>query len=59
MYVTKQVEDGKVKMVFVQSAENNINILTKNLSGILHEKHSKKMIGTMPKQFVELRMIWR
>ena len=30
--------------VFVQSAENENDIFTKNLSGELHEKHSKKMI---------------
>ena len=41
-YVNEYVEDRVVKIVFVMSAENDSNILTKNLSAELHEKHSKK-----------------
>ena len=33
-----------VKIVFVKSADNDSNILTKNVSTELHEKHSKKMV---------------
>ena len=44
-YVNEYVEDGVVKIVFVESAENDSNILTKNLSAQLHDKHSKKMVG--------------
>ena len=32
-------------IVFVKTAENDSNILTKYLSEDLHERHSKKMIG--------------
>ena len=38
------MEDGAVKIVVVKSAENDSNILTKNLSVELCEKHSKKMV---------------
>ena len=44
-FVNEYVEDRVIKIVFVKSAENDSNILTKNLSADLHEKHSKKMIG--------------
>ena len=44
-YVNKYVEDAAVKIIFVQSAENDSDILTKNLSVELHEKHLRKMIG--------------
>ena len=43
-YVNKYVEDGIVKIIFVNSADNNSNILTKNLSSEFHEKHAKKMV---------------
>ena len=39
-YVNEYVEDGEVK-----SAENESNILTKNVSAELHKKHSQKMVG--------------
>ena len=44
-HVNKYIEDGIVKIVFVKLAENNSNILTKNLSADLHEKYLKKMRG--------------
>ena len=47
-YVNEYVEDGVVKIVFVKSADNDSDILTKNLSAELHEKHSKKMVGEKP-----------
>ena len=43
-YVNEYVEDG-IKIVFVKSAVNESNILTKNVSADLHKKQSKKMIG--------------
>ena len=46
-YVNKYVEYGMVEIVFVKSAENDSNILTKKLSGDLHEKHS----GEKPESF--------
>ena len=47
-YVNEYVEDGVVKITFVTSADNGGNILTKNLSAELHEKHSKKMVAEKP-----------
>ena len=43
-YVNEYVEDGVVQIVFVKSADNDSDILSKNLSAEPHEKHSKKMI---------------
>ena len=37
-----------VKIVFVKSADNDSDILTKNISAELHEKHSRKMVGEKP-----------
>ena len=45
-YINKYVED-RVEIVF-KSAENDSNILTRNLSVELHEKHSKKKVGEKP-----------
>ena len=53
-YVNEYVEDGVVAIVFVKSADNDSNILTKNLSVELHEKHSKKMVIEKPKRFFYL-----
>ena len=47
-YVNEYVEDRVVKIVFVKSAENESDILTKNLSAELHEKHSKNMVIEKP-----------
>ena len=37
-YVNEYVEAGVVKIAFVKSADNDINILTKKLSAELHKK---------------------
>ena len=42
--MNEYVKDGVVKIVFFKSTDNDSNILTKNLSADLHEKHSKKMV---------------
>ena len=47
-YVNEYVEDRVVKIIFVKSVDNNSNILTKNLSADLHEKHAKKMVIEKP-----------
>ena len=47
-YVNEYVEDGVAEISFVKSAENDSNILTKNLSVELHEKHSKKLAFEKP-----------
>ena len=43
-YVNKYVENGVVKIVFVKCADNDSDILTKNLSANLNRKHSKKVV---------------
>ena len=47
-YVNEYVEDRVVKILFVESPDNDSNILTKNLSAELHEKHYKKMLVEEP-----------
>ena len=38
--MNEYVKEGVVKIIFVKSADNDNDILTKNLSAELHEKHS-------------------
>ena len=45
-----EYENGIVQTIF-QSCENDSNILTKNLKGDLHEKHTKRMMGEKLKRF--------
>ena len=47
-YVNEYVEDGTVKIIIFKSADNDSDVLTKNLSADLHDKHSKKMIMEKP-----------
>ena len=47
-HLNEYVDHGIVKVAFVKSAENDSNILTRNLSTKIHEKHSKKMVDEMP-----------
>ena len=42
--INEFVEDRIVKIMLVESAENDSKILKKNLGGELHKKHSKKFI---------------
>ena len=41
-YVNEYVENRIVKSIFMESAENDSNIVTKILSTELHKKHSKE-----------------
>ena len=43
-FVTQHVEDGTVKVVFVKSENNDADLFTKNLSSVLLNEHSRKMI---------------
>ena len=40
-YVHEYMEDGVLNIIFVKSAENDSNVLTKMLSAELHKKNSK------------------
>ena len=44
-YVNEYCEDGIVKIIFVESANNDADIFTKNLGQELHNKHSSKLIS--------------
>ena len=41
-------EDGVSKIIFVKSAENISDIMTKNLASDLHSKHSNELIKVRP-----------
>ena len=43
-YVNEYCEDGKIKIIFVKSVDNDSDICTKNLGGDLFEKHSMKLV---------------
>jgi hypothetical protein len=43
-FVREYIEDGVVKIIFVKSEENDADIFTKNTTGIIHEKHSPKIV---------------
>jgi hypothetical protein len=45
-FVKKYCENGIVKILFVQSENNDLDIMTKNCPGPLHEKHLEKLVGT-------------
>ena len=45
IYVNEYVEHEVVKIIVVKSSEYDSDILRKNLSNDLHEKHSTKMVG--------------
>ena len=40
-YINEYTEDRVVKIIFVKSTENYNDILTKNVSVMFHEEHSK------------------
>ena len=46
--MNEYAEDGVVKIIFVKFADNDSEILTKNLSAELYEKYSKKVLGDKP-----------
>ena len=44
-FVQEFVMDGFLKIIFVKSEENNADLMTKNLSKDLYQKHSRKLIS--------------
>ncbi len=44
-FVTEYIEDGIIKVIFVKSADDDSDIMTKNLGSELHSKHAGKMIN--------------
>ena len=43
-FVREYVEDGVIKILFVKSENNHSDIMTKNVTGDLHEKHSQELV---------------
>ena len=44
-FVTEYIEDGIIKIIFVKTADNDNDIMAKNLGSELHFKHAGKMIS--------------
>ena len=44
-FVTEYFEDGIIKIILVKSANNDSDIMTKNLGSEIHSKHASKMIS--------------
>ena len=57
-YVNENLEDGEVKITFIKSTDDCSNIITKNLSVELHEKHLKKIVGEKLKDITSFKNIW-
>ena len=43
-FVREYVEDGVIKIVFVKSVNNRADLMTKNVSGDLFERHSQELV---------------
>ena len=56
-YVNEYVVDGVVNIVFLRSADDDNNILTKNLSAEPHEMHSRKVMGEKSQDVVSFKKL--
>jgi len=45
-FVREFVEDGFIKIIFVQIADNTADVFTKNMTGDLHDKHTETFMWT-------------
>ena len=43
-FIREFLEDGKVKIIFVRSKDNDADLFTKNVTGELYKTHSEKII---------------
>ena len=41
--------DGFIKVIFVKTEDNDLDLFTKNLEGVKHKKHLDKLIVNMAK----------
>jgi hypothetical protein len=48
-FVLEHVEDGFIKIVFVESEDNNADIITKNVGEEGYEKHVSNFLGKVEK----------
>ena len=44
-FVQEFVMDGFLKIIFVRTVDNQADIFTKNVSGDIHDKHCRYLIG--------------
>ena len=44
-FVKEYCEDSIVKIVFVKSENNDLDVMTKDCPSPLHKKHSEKLVG--------------
>ena len=45
-YVTKYIQDGFLKVLFVKTDDNSADVFTKNVSSATFEKHENTYVGT-------------
>jgi len=45
-FVCKFMEDGFIKIIFMQTKENCTNIFTKNISDLTYKHHRREFVGT-------------
>ena len=45
-YVNEYVEDGKLRIIYVKTEDNDSDLYTKNLGSELYLKHSSKIVGS-------------
>jgi hypothetical protein len=45
-FVQEFVEEGFIKIIFVGTKDNDADIYMKNTIGEIHDKHTKKLMGT-------------
>ena len=55
-YLNEHVEDRVVKIIFVESVENESDNFTKSLSAELHEKHGRKRKVRSLNEFLALKI---
>ena len=46
-FVREYIEDGIIKIIFVKSADNDSDVMTKNLNKELHYKHCGKFMNVI------------
>ena len=52
-FTNDMVKNGKLKIIFIRSADNPADGMTKNLPSALHSKHFHTIYGGMLKKLIE------
>ena len=53
-FVKEYCENSIVKILFIQSENNVLDIMTKNCPGPLHKVHLEKLVGTKKRQLYRM-----